>query len=122
MSIVLLHHNESIFPKSHTFLPERWLSQSQGMRLDKYMVSFGKGSRQCLGMEYVYLSYFFLFWACFLELCVDLIFFFSFFTFFNYQLSILLSTLSNVPISSFPAPSLRRLLLLSSILMPTRDI
>lgn len=58
MSIVLLHHNESIFPQSHSFLPERWLAQSQGRRLEKYMVSFGKGSRQCLGMEYVYLSHF----------------------------------------------------------------
>lgn len=57
MSIVLLHHNESIFPQSHTFLPERWLAQSQGKRLDKYMVSFGRGSRQCLGMEYVHLFY-----------------------------------------------------------------
>lgn len=58
MSIVLLHHNETIFPQSHTFLPERWLAQSQRRRLDKYMVSFGKGSRQCLGMEYVYFPLF----------------------------------------------------------------
>ena len=76
MSIVLLHHNETIFPQSHTFLPERWLAQSQGRRLDKYMVSFGKGTRQCLGMEYVYFLLF-IFSYDFVELEYERVMFFS---------------------------------------------
>jgi len=51
MTSVLLHHNESIFPDSKTFLPERWL---ENPRLDKYLVAFSKGSRQCLGINLAY--------------------------------------------------------------------
>jgi cytochrome P450 len=43
----------SIFPNPTLFRPERWLEpENDGKRLDKYLVSFGKGSRQCLGMKY----------------------------------------------------------------------
>ena len=34
------------------FIPDRWLEPDSG-RLDKYMVSFYRGTRQCLGKEYV---------------------------------------------------------------------
>lgn len=51
MTSVLLHHDESIFPKSNEFLPERWL---ENPRLDKYLVAFSKGSRQCLGINLAY--------------------------------------------------------------------
>ena len=34
------------------FTPDRWLEPDSG-RLDKYMVSFYRGTRQCLGKEYV---------------------------------------------------------------------
>lgn len=51
MTILLLHHNESIFPGSKTFRPERWL---ENPRLDKYFLSFGKGTRQCLGINLAY--------------------------------------------------------------------
>lgn len=49
-----------IFPDPHTFKPERWLvteadgSVKRNVKLEKYMVSFGKGSRQCLGMNLAY--------------------------------------------------------------------
>ncbi|KAJ0344066.1 hypothetical protein KNSL1_009713 [Colletotrichum chrysophilum] len=47
---VLMH--PTIFPEPQTFKPERWLeAERRGKRLDKYLVSFGKGSRQCLGMK-----------------------------------------------------------------------
>jgi len=51
MTSVLLHHNESNFPDSKAFLPERWLGNPQ---LDKYLVAFSKGSRNCLGMNLAY--------------------------------------------------------------------
>jgi cytochrome P450 len=51
MTSVQIHHDESIFPDSRHFLPERWIGQPH---LDKYMVSFSKGTFQCVG---IYLAY-----------------------------------------------------------------
>ncbi|KAB8230910.1 cytochrome P450 [Aspergillus alliaceus] len=51
MSCALMHHDETIFPQSHEFLPERWSSPDERKRLNKYLVSFSKGSRQCIGMN-----------------------------------------------------------------------
>lgn len=52
MTSVQIHHDESIFPDSHRFHPERWLDSSAKERnLDRYMVSFTAGSRQCAGKE-----------------------------------------------------------------------
>ncbi|CAK42677.1 hypothetical protein CBS115989_7071 [Aspergillus niger] len=51
MSSALMHHDESIFPQSHEFIPERWTDPNDRRRLNKYMVSFSKGSRQCIGMN-----------------------------------------------------------------------
>lgn len=53
MTIPEVSHDPSIFPDSHTFLPERWLDDPRapdGMPLDRYMVSFGRGTRSCLGI------------------------------------------------------------------------
>jgi len=44
--------NPTIFPDPETFDPERWLDKEK--RLDRYLVSFGKGSRQCLGINLAY--------------------------------------------------------------------
>ena len=44
----------SVFPEPTVFRPERWLeAENAGQRLDKYLVSFGRGTRQCLGKKYV---------------------------------------------------------------------
>lgn len=51
MTSVLIHHDESIFPDSHTFNPDRWINNP---RLDRYLVSFSKGSRSCVGMNLAY--------------------------------------------------------------------
>ncbi|KAL2862513.1 cytochrome P450 [Aspergillus lucknowensis] len=51
MSCLLMHHNESIFPDSYRFNPERWTDPAERKRLEKYMVAFSKGSRQCIGMH-----------------------------------------------------------------------
>lgn len=51
MTSVLVHHDESVFPDSRKFLPERWIGQPH---LDKYLVAFSKGTRQCIGMNLAY--------------------------------------------------------------------
>lgn len=48
MTSVLIHHNEAIFPNNRSFVPERWIEDP---RLDRYLVSFSKGSRACLGIN-----------------------------------------------------------------------
>jgi cytochrome P450 len=50
MTAVLMHHNESIFPNSWTFLPERWLGE-EGKTKEKYMIAFSRGTRMCMGMK-----------------------------------------------------------------------
>ncbi|KXJ88751.1 trichodiene oxygenase [Microdochium bolleyi] len=61
MSAVITHHNEKSFPNSHTFDAERWLfgEDAEGVNkfgqtrreLDDAHMSFGKGSRGCLGIN-----------------------------------------------------------------------
>lgn len=51
MTSVLMHQNETVFPDAMKFSPERWLDPSEATRLDKYLVAFSKGSRQCIGMK-----------------------------------------------------------------------
>lgn len=50
MSSWLMHRNEDAFPDPMKFDPSRWLNPEDARRLDHYMVPFGKGSRQCVGM------------------------------------------------------------------------
>lgn len=47
-----MHHNEDIFPNADKFDPSRWLDPVAARALEKHLVSFGKGARQCLGMPY----------------------------------------------------------------------
>ncbi|KAL8688131.1 MAG: hypothetical protein Q9218_005875, partial [Villophora microphyllina] len=52
MSTPHIHDNPDIFPDPRTFKPERWLPlETTGARLQKYLVAFSRGSRQCLGMH-----------------------------------------------------------------------
>lgn len=46
-------HDSRIFPSPLEFMPERWLeaSASKSESLDRYFVAFGKGTRNCQGME-----------------------------------------------------------------------
>jgi cytochrome P450 len=50
MTIPITHHDESIFPNADAFNPNRWLGDD-AHRLDKYLVSFSKGSRSCIGIN-----------------------------------------------------------------------
>jgi cytochrome P450 len=62
MTIVDVHHDEKIYPKSKEFIPERWMNNPKtedGSSLGRYFVAFGKDARGCLGTKYV-LCYLFL--------------------------------------------------------------
>jgi cytochrome P450 len=48
MTIPLLHLNPTIYPSPTTFNPDRWLNNPS---LDKYLFSFSKGPRACIGMN-----------------------------------------------------------------------
>lgn len=55
MSAQFTNYNADIFPDPYTFVPERWLqSVDESKRLDRYMVSFSKGSRRCIGIHLAY--------------------------------------------------------------------
>ncbi|KKK18903.1 hypothetical protein P175DRAFT_0516031 [Aspergillus ochraceoroseus IBT 24754] len=48
-----------IFPDPHAFDPERWMrAAAKGMRLDRYLVNFSKGSRMCVGLNLAYAELF----------------------------------------------------------------
>ncbi|KAI8938499.1 hypothetical protein NX059_004389 [Plenodomus lindquistii] len=54
MTIPEISHDEEIFPKNREFIPERWLDSpttSDGIPLDRFMVSFGRGTRSCMGLN-----------------------------------------------------------------------
>jgi cytochrome P450 len=50
MGATILHRNPDIFPDPYVFKPERWL-QKDAAELEKYLVSFSKGPRSCLGIK-----------------------------------------------------------------------
>lgn len=53
-----MHHNETVFPNSHSYDPTRWLNSPMGptgkKQLSRYMVSFSKGTRVCAGLNLAY--------------------------------------------------------------------
>ncbi|KAF2183530.1 cytochrome P450 [Zopfia rhizophila CBS 207.26] len=54
MTIPDVSHDEEIFPESRTYIPERWLGEPKtrdGIPLERFMVSFGRGTRSCLGIN-----------------------------------------------------------------------
>ena len=50
MSSLSMHDDQSIFPEPRKFDPERWLGPERDLR-QKYLFSFGRGARQCVGMN-----------------------------------------------------------------------
>jgi hypothetical protein len=57
MTIADIHHDEAIYPNSHSFIPEHWLNSPKtenGSSLDRNFVGFGKGARSCLGINYYF--------------------------------------------------------------------
>jgi cytochrome P450 len=54
MSIWMMHRNPEIYPEPERFIPGRWKHPEKSKRLDnKYFVPFSRGSRQCVGMQYI---------------------------------------------------------------------
>lgn len=53
MTATLVHTDPTLFPDPHVFRPERWLDDSGNRHhhLDKYLLSFSRGSRQCIGIK-----------------------------------------------------------------------
>ena len=50
-------HDPAIFPSHTTYNPSRWLNDPKapsGKQLSRYMVSFGRGTRSCVGMQMAY--------------------------------------------------------------------
>ncbi|OJJ05850.1 hypothetical protein ASPVEDRAFT_137854 [Aspergillus versicolor CBS 583.65] len=48
-----IHDNPDLFDSPEKFKPERWLGE-KGKALDRWMVAFSKGSRQCVGSPLAY--------------------------------------------------------------------
>ncbi|RYC62790.1 hypothetical protein CHU98_g3420 [Xylaria longipes] len=54
-------HDETIFPNSFEYRPERWLGNPRspdGRQLSRYMVTFGRGTRSCVGLQLAYAELF----------------------------------------------------------------
>ncbi|KAG2417063.1 hypothetical protein HFD88_008280 [Aspergillus terreus] len=45
------HFDPQIFDDPFVFKPERWLDDTNAQHLDKYMLSFSRGSRGCIGIK-----------------------------------------------------------------------
>ncbi|KAL1959777.1 hypothetical protein VTO42DRAFT_1363 [Malbranchea cinnamomea] len=55
MTSMINHWNEELFPEPDKFIPERWLVNGQpNHKLQKMLISFGKGSRSCIGENLAY--------------------------------------------------------------------
>ncbi|KAL2803089.1 cytochrome P450 [Aspergillus granulosus] len=48
-----IHDNPNLFSNPTKFLPDRWLGE-KGKALDRWLVAFSKGSRQCVGSPLAY--------------------------------------------------------------------
>ena len=51
MTSTLIHQNAELFPEPFEFVPERWLEAEDRQRLERYLVPFSKGTRQCVGIK-----------------------------------------------------------------------
>lgn len=55
MSLQSVLFDPQIFPSPHNFEPDRWIRAAEkGERLDRYLVTFSKGSRMCIGTNLAY--------------------------------------------------------------------
>lgn len=54
MSALFIERREGIFSDPDVFIPERWLDPAEATRLEPYILTFGKGSRDCIGRQLAY--------------------------------------------------------------------
>ncbi|KAF7307848.1 Benzoate 4-monooxygenase [Mycena kentingensis (nom. inval.)] len=52
----ICHDTELWGPDAHVFRPERWLEESEGRELKRYLMTFGKGPRACIGQNLAYIE------------------------------------------------------------------
>ncbi|KAI9815122.1 MAG: hypothetical protein M1827_002965 [Pycnora praestabilis] len=51
MSIPDVHMDKSVFENPHEFQPERWMDPAKKKALERFLVPFSRGPRNCLGMN-----------------------------------------------------------------------
>ena len=51
MSSVLLYHNETLYPDSHRYDPERWTDPQEKKKLKESFHPFSRGTRNCVGQK-----------------------------------------------------------------------
>lgn len=56
MTTILMHTDETLYPTPMSFNPDRWMDFDVRRKLDKTYAPFSRGTRICLGMQYVNLS------------------------------------------------------------------
>ncbi|KAF9465534.1 cytochrome P450 [Collybia nuda] len=70
MGAAVVHRNPGIFPEPETFSPDRWL-QPDSHELDRYLVSFSKGPRSCLGINLAWCELYLIFGNVFRKLTLE---------------------------------------------------
>lgn len=53
MTTILMHTDETLYPEPLSFNPDQWMDPEAGKKLNKTYVLFSRGTRICLGMQYV---------------------------------------------------------------------
>lgn len=71
MSGVFVQNNEDIFKNAMKFDPDRWL-QPDSKDLEKWLVSFSKGPRSCIGQNLAYCELYLMFAALFRRFDMEL--------------------------------------------------
>ncbi|KAF8997881.1 cytochrome P450 [Cyathus striatus] len=70
MGAMIMHRNPRIFTDPSRFYPERWL-QDDSQGLEKYLVSFSKGPRSCLGINLAWCELYLIIGAIFRRLDME---------------------------------------------------
>ncbi|KAL8794608.1 MAG: hypothetical protein Q9195_002804 [Heterodermia aff. obscurata] len=55
MSARVVHDNHALFPEPEKFIPERWTGPNV-KDVDKWLVTFSKGSRACIGINLAWME------------------------------------------------------------------
>ena len=53
MTTLLLHTDDRLYPEAKRFAPDRWMDPNNRKRAEKTLAPFSRGTRICLGMQYV---------------------------------------------------------------------
>lgn len=57
MTTILMHTDETLYPEPLKFKPDRWMGFEARKKLDRVYAPFSRGTRICLGMQYVELFF-----------------------------------------------------------------